>query len=129
MSSVLHTKWPEQTPQKLLQLGLGEEEIGDREERRRGGRRERRERRKEGREEEGGERGGRRGERREKRSKKEEEVSLPKRKAQGVLLDKDKSFWRGTNHLNKLALTSANTALSPGHLWKSVYNTMLSATG
>ena len=81
------------------------------------------------------ERGERRGERRKEgreegeKIKKEEEVSLPKRKAQGVLLDKHKSFWRGTNHLNKLALTSANTALSPGHLWKSVYNTTLSATG
>ena len=127
MSSALHTKWPEQTPQKSLQLGLGEEEIGDREERRE--KREEGEEEGEQREEEGGERGGRRGKRREKRSKKEEEVSLPKRKAQGVLLDKDKSFWRGTNNLGKLALTSANTALSSGHLWKSVYNTMLSATG
>ena len=50
MSSALHTKWPEQVPRKLLQLGLAEEKIGDREERRER-RKESEERRKEGREE------------------------------------------------------------------------------
>ena len=54
MSSALHTKWPEQVPRKLLQLGLAEEKIGDREERREEGEEE-----GEQREEEGGERGGR----------------------------------------------------------------------
>ena len=63
-----------------------------------------------------------------KRPRKKREVSLPKRKARGVLLNNSKSFWLGTNVLRQQALTWVNTALSPGHLWKSVYNITINST-